>query len=162
MAHPTNSTVHQKVVETIQNWIINGANSNFGFQKWLSIQLGKPLTYPWGRQGEDFGIATSFFCTLVIPVSYAWVMMDRRPEDSIQMRIDPPNSHSQKGSMACPRCGGYTVRTYYMDEQDFNCLWGVGRRCLNCGEIMDAVISANKRQNISTCQKRPRRLRLRS
>ena len=87
-------------------------------------------------------------------------MMGRGSEESIPTKIDVPNAHGQKEPKVCSRCGGYTEESYFMDRYDLNCLWAVGQRCLNCGEITDAVILANKQRDPSTCRKRTRRLRL--
>ena len=86
--------------------------------------------------------------------------MGRESEESIATTIDAPPSRDPKDPRVCPRCGGWTETTYYMDQYDLTCLWAVGRRCLNCGEIMDAVTIANKQRNVSIGLKRTRQRRL--
>ena len=86
--------------------------------------------------------------------------MGRETEESIRKTIDAPPSRDPKNFIACPRCGGWTEPTYYTDQFDLTCLWAMGRRCLNCGEIMDAVTLANKQRNVLIGQRRTRQRRL--
>ena len=86
--------------------------------------------------------------------------MGRESEDCSPTTIDAPPSRVPKNYKACPRCGGWTEPTYYTDQYDLTCLWAVGRRCLNCGEISDAVTLANKQRNVSKGLKRTRERRL--
>ncbi len=47
--------------------------------------------------------------------------------------------------MRCPRCGGLMVHDQFYDARNRTgpfSFWG--QRCLNCGEILDAVISQNR------------------
>ena len=86
--------------------------------------------------------------------------MGLESEKIIATAIDASPSDDPKNFNACPRCGGWTEPTYYMDQYDLTCLWAMGRRCLNCGEIMDAVTLANKQRNVSIGLKRTRQRRL--
>jgi hypothetical protein len=46
--------------------------------------------------------------------------------------------------MKCPRCKGLLVRDRLLDLQDT--AWHIDAwRCVSCGEVLDAVILANRR-----------------
>ena len=48
--------------------------------------------------------------------------------------------------MTCQRCGGLMVHERFVNQRDRSgpyLFWG--QRCLNCGEMLDPVILANRR-----------------
>ncbi len=47
--------------------------------------------------------------------------------------------------MNCSRCRGFMVEDHFLDyEGGFREMWASGWRCLNCGQVYDAVIEQNR------------------
>lgn len=44
----------------------------------------------------------------------------------------------------CPRCQGFLVDDWLLDMAQGGYLWGAGRRCVNCGHIMQISVGANR------------------
>ncbi len=48
--------------------------------------------------------------------------------------------------MECPRCKGHMISQYFEDiSDDTGYIQFSGYRCINCGEILDPVIMANRK-----------------
>lgn len=48
--------------------------------------------------------------------------------------------------MGCSRCRGYMIRDSFLDlRDDTGCLQFEGWRCINCGEVVDPVVLAHRR-----------------
>lgn len=50
-----------------------------------------------------------------------------------------------KGDMRCRRCQGLMVWDRFIDFGQTDLLWAFACRCVNCGEVLDAVILAHRR-----------------
>ena len=47
--------------------------------------------------------------------------------------------------MNCSRCRGFMVEDHFLDfEGAFREMWATSWRCLNCGQVYDAVIEQNR------------------
>lgn len=44
----------------------------------------------------------------------------------------------------CPRCQGFLVDDWLLDMAQGGYLWGAGRRCVNCGHIMQVRACASR------------------
>ncbi len=57
----------------------------------------------------------------------------------------------------CPRCQGFMVDDWLLDMAQGGYLWGAGRRCVNCGHIMQVGVCVNRtrREAVSTPTDRP-------
>ncbi|WP_447977277.1 hypothetical protein [Candidatus Nitrospira bockiana] len=52
--------------------------------------------------------------------------------------------------MTCPRCQGLMLKDACIDLLETQSTWIVTHRCVNCGHIADAVVTANRqRQSMS-------------
>jgi len=57
--------------------------------------------------------------------------------------------------MRCPRCKGLMVRERFQDiGDDTGQIYFEGLRCLVCGEILDPVIVANRKQPVTPRRRR--------
>jgi len=83
-----------------------------------------------------------------------------RPEDT-DCSVRPPNlttSYTARSHSICFRCGGLMVNEVYIDlvntTSELDC---TARRCIQCGDIVDAVILRNRslHQRPGTTQHQP-------
>lgn len=44
----------------------------------------------------------------------------------------------------CPRCEGFLVDDWLLDMAQGGYLWGAGRRCVNCGHIMQIGVCQDR------------------
>lgn len=75
---------------------------------------------------------------------------------------NPPASYLLQPQSICTRCGGLMVSHFGMDLQDSTSeLECSARRCVQCGEIVDAVILRNRsiHQQSKTPQQQPAAMR---
>ncbi|MGE3154021.1 MAG: hypothetical protein AB7G48_19625 [Nitrospiraceae bacterium] len=50
--------------------------------------------------------------------------------------------------MNCPRCQGFMVEDYFIDLQEtMGPHWVMAMRCMNCGNVMESQMDANRRQH---------------
>ena len=50
--------------------------------------------------------------------------------------------------MRCARCQGLMVWDQFLDMAQADALWALAWRCINCGEVLDAVIEDHRRCNL--------------
>ncbi len=50
----------------------------------------------------------------------------------------------QGNEHTCPRCQGFLVDDWLLDMAQGGYLWGAGRRCINCGHIMQVGVCADR------------------
>jgi len=72
------------------------------------------------------------------------------------MRIQSENGHLDAGPFdngGCPRCGGFMVQERYIDLlDDTGQLEFTADRCVQCGEVVDQTILANRQASRARVQ----------
>ena len=68
-----------------------------------------------------------------------------------------PASYSMRPQSTCSRCGGLMVNDVLIDLLNTSELEGTVRRCIQCGDVIDAVILRNRslHQHSMTTQRQP-------
>src|SRR5574341_2433368 len=70
--------------------------------------------------------------------------------NGLSNRARNPLRHCSEGaSMSCPRCKGFIIQEYLVNEREGSLSGFHGWRCVNCGAIGDKVIQSNRRKPLS-------------
>jgi hypothetical protein len=64
--------------------------------------------------------------------------------------------------MRCARCQGFMVEDRFLDMGQADILWAFVWRCVNCGEVLDAVIQHHRgcRSNLAVGRKQALRAKI--